>query len=93
MKIKKKLVYVLSGAWDTFNNDGSIVAGISEEVEPLQDKLQHIIDSKAVEFLKNPVEPVAQEIGERHYEIIDSDGNYAKFYITEHYVENSKLST
>lgn len=90
MENRKILLYVLSGSWDTPYTDGSMVVGISEDIEPLQKKLCEIIDSKAGDYLEHPTEPAEQEIGERHYEIVDSDGRYAKFYITEHYVEISE---
>lgn len=90
MENRKILLYALSGSWDTPYTDGSTVVGISEDIEPLQKKLCEIIDSKAGDYLEHPTEPEEQEIGERHYEIVDSDGRYAKFYITEHYVEISE---
>lgn len=90
MENRKILLYALSGSWDTPYTDGSTVVGISEDIEPLQKKLCEIIDSKAGDYLEHPTELAEQEIGERHYEIVDSDGRYAKFYITEHYVEISE---
>lgn len=86
------MMYVLSGAWDTPYADGSKIVGISEDIEPLQKALKQIIDSRAGEYLEHPVEIAEEEIGERHYEIVDGDGRYAKFYITEHYVELSEAS-
>lgn len=91
MNNRRIMLYVLSGAWDTPYTDGCDVVGISEDIEPLQEKLQQIIKSKASDYLEHPVEPAEQEIGDRHYEITDGDGRYAKFYITEHYVEISEL--
>lgn len=89
MENRKILLYVLHGTWNTPYTDGSTVVGISEDIEPLQKKLCEIIDNKAGDYLEHPTEYIKQEIGERHYEIIDSDGRYAKFYITEHFVEIS----
>ena len=89
MENHKILVYALSGAWSTPDTDGSVVIGIALEIEPLQEKLQKIIDSDASEYFSHPAEIANMEIGERHFEMVDVDGNYAKFYITEHYLELS----
>ena len=84
-------MYVLSGSWDTPYTDGSIVLGVSEDIEPLQKKLDKIADDKASEYLEHPTESIAEERGQRHYEIVDTDGRYAKFYITEHSANISEL--
>lgn len=82
----KITLYALSGSWDTPYADGSIVLGISADIKLLQKKLDGIADSKASEYLEHVVETAEEERGERHYEIVDGDGRYAKFYITEHSV-------
>lgn len=84
------VLYVLSGSWDTPYTDGSIVLGVSENIEPLQRKLAKIADNKAAEYLAHPTENIKEKRRRRHYEIIDSDGRYAKFYITEHRVNISE---
>lgn len=90
MEKYKMMLHVLSGAWDTPYTEGSIVLGISEDIEPLQKKLDGIAESKASEYLEHPTDEVEEEIGQYHYEITDSDGRYAKFYITAHPIELSE---
>lgn len=89
MENRKILLYVLHGAWDTQGTDGVEVIGVSENIEPLQKKLEKIADSQAKDYIKTYGEE-EEERGERYYEIIDALGEYAKFYITEHYVDISE---
>lgn len=91
MKNRKIFLYVLAGVWDTIYTDGTGIIGIAEDVDELKKKLNQIQETKANEYLKNPYGDIEEEFGERHYEITDAAGEYAKFYITEHYVELSEL--
>ena len=85
----KILLYVLAGAWNTSEVDGTGIVGIEEDIRKLNVKLEHIKETKASEYLENPYGDTEEESGDRHYEITDSAGGYAKFYITEHYVDIS----
>lgn len=85
----KVTMYVLHGSWDTQSADGVEVLGVSENIKPLQDRLEKIADSKAETYLETYGD-FEEERGERLYEITDSIGEYAKFYITEHQVEISE---
>lgn len=91
METRKILLYVLAGAWDTTYTDGTGIVGVAEDIDELKKKLDHIQETKANEYLENPYGDIEEEVGERHYEITDAAGGYAKFYITEHYVELSEL--
>lgn len=89
MEKKKIVLYSLHGVWDTAYTDGTSVLGISENIEDLHKKLEEIEVTKAKEYLENPYGDIEEESGMRYYEIRDAAGGYAKFYITEHYVEIS----
>lgn len=90
MEKRKIVLYVLAGAWDTAYADGTGIVGVTEDIDELKKKLNHIQDTKANEYLENLYGDIGEEVGERHYEITDAAGGYAKFYITEHYVELSE---
>lgn len=90
MENRKIVLYVLHGAWNTEDYDGCSVLGVSEEIEPLEKKLKEITTNHASEYAQIPLCTACQEKGERHYEISGCNGRYAKFYITEHYVELSE---
>ena len=81
----KILLHVLAGAWDTAYTDGTGIVGVEEDIRKLNVKLEHIKETKASEYLENPYGDTEEESGDRHYEITDAAGGYAKFYITEHY--------
>lgn len=90
MENRKILLYVLDGAWNTSEHAASIVLGVTEEIEPLQKKLAEIAESSAKEYIPKLWFGKNEDKGSRHYEVSDGDGNWAKFYITEHYVELSE---
>ena len=90
MENRKIVLYVLAGAWDTAYADGTVVVGVAENIGELKKKLEHIRETKANEYLENPYGEIKEESGDRYYEITDAGGGYAKFYITEHYVELSE---
>lgn len=90
MENRKIVLYVLAGAWDTTYVDGTGIVGIAEDVKDLKKQLEHIRSTKANEYLGKPYGDIEEESGERHYEITDAAGGYAKFYITEHYVKLSE---
>lgn len=80
------MMYVLSGAWNTPDSNGSVVIGVSEMIEHLQEMLWEIVNTQAKEYIGNLPESYTKDVGKRHYELIGDNGTYAKFYITEHYV-------
>lgn len=90
MENRKIVLYVLHGAWNTEEYDGCSVLGVSEQIESLEKKLREIAANHASEYVVVPLCTACQEYGERHYEISGSNGRYAKFYITEHWVELSE---
>lgn len=84
-------MYVLEGAWNTGSVDGCQVLGESEDREVLQDKLGQIAESRAGEYVMGHVwRDECEEKGERHYEIRDDTGSWARFYVTEHYADISE---
>lgn len=85
----KILTYVLHGMWNTPDNDGVVVIGVSADVEPLLRKLDEIADSKAQRYIEM-CGYLQEERGERYYEAVNVSGKYAKFYITEHWLELSE---
>lgn len=85
----KILLYVLAGAWNTSEVDGTGIVGIEEDIRKLNVKLEHIKETKASEYLENPYGDLYVSSWDRYYEVTDSAGGYAKFYITEHYVDIS----
>lgn len=85
----KVMMYVLHGAWDKLDSDGVEVLEVSEKIEPLLKKLEQIADSKAKDYV-DMCGYISEERGERYYEAVNVSGKYAKFYITEHYVEISE---
>lgn len=85
----KILVYALHGAWDNQETDGVEVLDISPDISRLTGKLEAIAENKAKDYITTYGD-IEEEQGERYYEITDSLGEYAKFYITEHHVELSE---
>lgn len=91
MEKRKILLYVLAGAWNTTHTNATSILGIAEEIDDLEKKLDYIRETKANEYLEKPHGDIKEKVSKRHYEITDAVGGYAKFYITEHYVELSEL--
>lgn len=88
---RKILLYVLEGAWNTQDADGSIVVGVSEDKELLIEKLDQIEKNKAVDYLQDGLsEKVEEERWDRMYEVRDEEAGWARFCITEHYLEISE---
>lgn len=85
----KILTYVLHGTWYSQDADGVEVLGVSLDIEPLLRKLDEIADSKAEDFMKM-CGYIQEERDERYYEAVNASGKYAKFYITEHWLELSE---
>lgn len=85
----KILLYALHGAWDNQAADGVKVLDISPDIVRLAGKLEEIAENKAKDYIKTYGD-TEEERGDRYYEITDSLGEYAKFYITEHYMELSE---
>lgn len=87
---KKEMVYVLHGYWNTPDTDGVKIINVSHNAGAVEKRLKEIEESHASEFV-NLLEDNWEAVGgERFYEITDSDGNYAKFYITEEVIENEE---
>lgn len=89
MNNSKILLYALHGAWDNQVADGVKVLDISPDIIRLTGKLEKIAEGKAKGYIET-YGGVKEERGDRYYEITDSLGEYAKFYITEHHVELSE---
>ena len=53
-------------------------------------KLDEIVESKAREYVKVQEDKAEEERGFRHFEIWDENGQSAKFYIVEQYLELSQ---
>lgn len=90
MENRKILLYVLAGSWNHSEFDGNGVLGISEDVKTLEKKLDELANNFAGDYLYKTYGRLTFEKGERYYEVMDEDGAYAKFYITEHHVEISE---
>lgn len=89
--MRRIVLYVLEGAWNTDSDDGCKVIGVAEDRENLQDKLELIAGSQAGKYVMGHAwTGENEERGERYYEIRDDTGSWAKFYITEHYVDISE---
>lgn len=89
MDKSKILLYVLHGMWDNQTTDGVEVLDISPDIIRPAGKLKEIAENKAKDYIET-FGDIEEEQGDRYYEITDSIGEYAKFYITEHYVELSE---
>lgn len=86
MRIQMFVLYV---AWNTQSATEVEILEVSDNLVKLQGRIEKIAESKAKDYLKSC--GCIEEIrGERFYEIKDSIEGYAKFYITEHYVELSE---
>ena len=89
MRNSKILLYVLYGAWNNLMRDGVKVLDISPDIIRLTGKLEEIAENKAKDYIETYGD-IEEEQGDRYYEITDSVCGYAKFYITEYYVELSE---
>lgn len=89
MENRKILLYVLHGFWNDQEKDGVEVLEVSENLTELIRSLDAIAESKAKDYVKTYGDAEEKQ-GSRYYEIMDSLGGYAKFYITEHSVELSE---
>lgn len=89
--MEKTKVYVLHGYWNTESSDGVKIIKISNNFDTVYESLRHIIETQARDYIDFGLDINYCDIEEsdREYEIIASyNGNlYAKFYITEEYVE------
>lgn len=84
MQIK---IFILSGAWNQSELDGTTVIGISTEMAKLINKLADISSNHAASYLSNTYGKLEENISERFYEVMDQAGAWAKFYLTEHFIE------
>lgn len=75
-------VYVLHGYWNTPDVDGVKIIKVAHKLGVVEKKLEEIAESKAADYLELHGY-LKEERGVRYYEIINSSGKYAKFYITE----------
>lgn len=88
--MEKTKVYVLHGYWNTEFSDGVKIIKISKNFDTVYEELRKIIESKASEYIDMPdYSDIYIEEDDREYEVMSNyNGNlYAKFYITEEYVE------
>lgn len=86
-KPKGDRVFVLHGYWNTPDADGVQIIKTSYDFKEVEDRLNEITENHASEFVGLLEENWKAVGGDRFYEITDSDGNYAKFYITEEVVD------
>lgn len=87
---KKIVVYVLHGFWENEFTNGCAVVDVSIDLETVMKKLDEIVESKAREYVKVQEDKVEEERGFRYFEIWDENGQSAKFYIVEQYLELSQ---
>lgn len=87
---KKIVVYVLHGFWENEFTNGCAVVDVSIDLEAVMKKLDEIIESKAREHVKVQEDKAEEERGLRYFEIWDENGQGAKFYIVEQYLELSQ---
>ena len=100
MEEKKIVVYVLHGFWENEFTNGCAVVDVSIDLETVMKKLDEIVESKAREYVKvqeDKAEEEAEDLtyiparrGFRYFEIWDENGQSAKFYIVEQYLELSQ---
>lgn len=90
MEGKKIVVYVLHGFWKNELTNACAVVDVSIDLEAVLKKLDEIAESKAREYAKVQEGKAEEERGFRYYEIWDENGQSAKFYITEQYLELSQ---
>lgn len=76
-------IYILHGYWNTPDTDGVQIIKVSYDAKAVEQRLSEIAESNASEFVSLTEENWQAVGGDRHYEITDEVGNYAKFYITE----------
>ncbi len=89
MEGKKIVVYVLHGFWENEFTNGCAVVDVSIDLETVMKKLDEIVESKAREYVKVQEDKAEEERGFRYFEIWDENGQSAKFYIVEQYLELS----
>lgn len=87
---KKIVVYVLHGFWENEFTNGCAVVNVSIDLEVATKKLDEIVESKAREYVKVQEDKAEEERGFRYFEIWDENGQSAKFYIVEQYLELSQ---
>lgn len=90
MEEKKIVVYVLHGFWENEFTNGCAVVDVSIDLEAVMKKLDEIVESKAREYVKVQEDKAEEERGFRCFEIWDENGQSAKFYIVEQYLELSQ---
>lgn len=84
------VVYVLHGFWENEFTHGCAVVDVSIDLETVMKKLDEIVESKAREYVKVQEDKAEEERGFRYFEIWDENGQSAKFYIVEQYLELSQ---
>ena len=89
MEEKKIVVYVLHGFWENEFTNGYAVVDVSIDLEVMK-KLDEIVESKAQGYVKVQEDKAEEERGFRYFEIWDENGQSAKFYIVEQYLELSQ---
>ena len=87
---KEKL---LSGVKQYLENEDkpyNILVDASIDLETVMKKLDEIVENKAREYVKVQEDKAEEERGFRYFEIWDENGQSAKFYIVEQYLELSQ---
>lgn len=80
-------VYVLHGYWNTLDFDGVKIVKASYELASIEKALEKIVESNAAWYVHLTDGNWEGIGGERFYEIVNENGEYAKFYITEEVVD------
>lgn len=93
MEKRTAKVYVLAGVWNHEDYDGTEVIDVSEDFEKLHEKIEEIKENFAADYLPRTQGNLTEEKGERYYEVTDENGAYAKFYITEHYIDSESIKS
>ena len=93
MEKRMAKVYVLAGVWNHEDYDGTEVIDVSEDFEKLHEKIEEIKKNFAADYLPRTQGNLTEEKGERYYEVTDENGAYAKFYITEHYIDSESIKS
>lgn len=83
------ILYVLHGACSTSDVCDTIVPEVSGNVADLEKMLETIVACKATNYVQLQLDSICEESGDRYYSVYDADGEWAKFYITEHCVKLS----
>ena len=89
-QLKGESEYLFETLTDIDSTNGCAVVDVSIDLETVMKKLDEIVESKAREYVKVQEDKAEEERGFRYFEIWDENGQSAKFYIVEQYLELSQ---